>query len=82
MKEPEGLVYWKPSELEAIMKNPKDIKLEETYKLGTADDMRRAAEFTVREEGNLQKAEAIRTHQIPQPELKKILLEHYSAEYG
>ena len=49
MKEPEGLVYWKPSELEAIMKNPKDMKLEETYNLGTADDMRRAAEFTVRE---------------------------------
>ena len=53
MKDPEGLAFWSPSELEKIMKNTKDFKDEETYELGTADDMRRAAEFAVREQGDL-----------------------------
>ena len=44
MKDPSGLAHWTPSELDYIVKNPKDFKVEDEYELGTCDDMRRAAE--------------------------------------
>ena len=60
MKDPDGLAHWTPSELDNIIQNSKDIRVEEDYELGSGDDMRRAAEHSLREKGEPKKAEAVR----------------------